>query len=339
MEKLTSMICAKCGRQPSDMLILICNHNLCLICAGKSMSSEIYKNIEIHVIPKQKITCEICSSNTELDPNSVIELLKLCEEEYSVLKYEREIQYQKEESYSIPDFCRVHPEEPLGYFCFDCETECICAECAIHGKHKGHDVMQIKKAYPIIKDKIEEMFLHVTGKIDEIELRNEKLENQKKEIINQGNSAKQQVLVSFEDLRARIDRKEREIISQIERTVQDNLKDVENYMRIISGKIEAFEELGEGIKKVLNTNSYCEALDFYAENNKKIFESVESEVAMIGNIDRNVNIRCAISPQSLAEHIESVKAVQLQISALKVGDDNPVRKTTEKITRIGLKKS
>ncbi|OMJ66892.1 hypothetical protein SteCoe_36110 [Stentor coeruleus] len=334
MEKLTSMICAKCGRQPNDMLILICNHNLCLICAGKSMSSETYKNKEIH-----KIICEICSSNTELDPNSVIELLKLYEEEFNILKYKHEIQYQKDESYSISDFCKVHPDEILGYYCFDCETECICAECVIHGKHKGHDVMQIKKAYPIIKDKIEEILIHVTGKIDEIDLKNEKLENQKNEIISQGNSAKQQVLVSFEDLKARIDKKEREIISQIERTVQDSLKDVENYMRIISGKIEVLEELGQGIKKILNTSSYCEVLDFYVENNKKIFESVENEVRMIGNIDRNVNIRCAINPQSLIEHVESVKTVQLQISALKATDDSPGRKNSEKIARIGLKKS
>jgi hypothetical protein len=49
MDKLTSMICAKCGRQPSDMLILMCNHNLCLICAAKTMVSESAKNREVHV--------------------------------------------------------------------------------------------------------------------------------------------------------------------------------------------------------------------------------------------------------------------------------------------------
>ena len=49
MERATDMICAKCGRQPSDMLILMCNHNLCLLCASKSMVSDIYKLKDSHV--------------------------------------------------------------------------------------------------------------------------------------------------------------------------------------------------------------------------------------------------------------------------------------------------
>jgi hypothetical protein len=49
MEKLSSMICAKCGRQPSDMLILVCGHNLCLMCACKEMVSESTGSKEKHV--------------------------------------------------------------------------------------------------------------------------------------------------------------------------------------------------------------------------------------------------------------------------------------------------
>lgn len=49
MERITSMICAKCGRQPSDMLILVCNHNLCLLCACKEMVTEAVGNKEKHV--------------------------------------------------------------------------------------------------------------------------------------------------------------------------------------------------------------------------------------------------------------------------------------------------
>lgn len=248
--------------------------------------------------------------------------MKIYEEEYSESRYEREIQYQREESYSVPEFCREHPDETLGYFCFDCETECICAECVIHGEHKGHEVMQIKKAYPVIKDRIEDMNIYVNNKIDEIQLRGEKLESQKKEIIDQGNAAKQQVIVSFEDLRARMDKKEREIISQIERLVQQNLKEVENFTRIIIGKITALESIGEGIKRILNINSYNEVLDFYAENKEKMMNSIENEMSTLGNIDMNVNLRCAINTVSLAEHIESVKAVNIQISALRIIDDS-----------------
>lgn len=273
---------------------------------------------------------------TDLDPTSAIELLRLCEEEFSESRYEREVQFQRDYS-PAPDFCREHTDEMLAYFCFECETECICAECAIHGEHKGHEVMQIKKAFPIIKDKLEEVFLHVSNKIDEVELRAEKVENQKKELIDQGNAAKQQVIVSFEDLRARLEKKEREIISQIERIVQENLREADNYSRIIIGKIGALESVADTLKKVMSGGQQTELLDFYAENKEKIFANVESELATLGNIDRSTSLRCVITPQSLGEHIDSIKAVQLQISALKYIEDPVLSRQSEKSRRINIK--
>jgi len=36
-------------------------------------------------------------------------------------------------------------------------SDCICPECIIHGVHKDHEVKTVKKAYPIIKEKIDEI--------------------------------------------------------------------------------------------------------------------------------------------------------------------------------------
>ena len=47
-----------------------------------------------------------------------------------------------------------HPDEEISYFCFDCLNNCICPECVIHGTHKNHEVMTVKKAYPIVKAKV-----------------------------------------------------------------------------------------------------------------------------------------------------------------------------------------
>ena len=275
---------------------------------------------------------------TELDPESAVELLNLCEEEFSESRYEREVQYRREEYSTVPDLCREHPDEQLGYFCFDCESECICAECVIHGQHRGHEVMQIKKAYPIVRDKVEEIFLSISNKIDEIELRAEKIETQKKDIIDQGNAAKQQVLVSFEDLRTRIERKEKEIVAQIDRIIEESMKETENYAKIIMAKGKAMENISETVKKIMNSDSQIELLDFYAENRDKIYENTESELSTLGAIDRSTNLRCVISPSSLADHIESIKAVQLQISALKCIDDPLDRKSsTERSKRFQQK--
>jgi len=53
-------------------------------------------------------------------------------------------------------YCSVHPEEPAQFFCLDCESECICAECAVQrdGAHHGHDVINVRTAYQRLSGEI-----------------------------------------------------------------------------------------------------------------------------------------------------------------------------------------
>jgi B-box zinc finger/Putative zinc finger in N-recognin (UBR box) len=80
--------------------------------------------------------------------------------------------------------CREHPEEEVNYFCFDCQTTSgpICSECVIHGLHKGHNVSTLKKAYPQILAKIEELQIQLGTKVDELQLQNQRLESRKREM-------------------------------------------------------------------------------------------------------------------------------------------------------------
>lgn len=42
-EDQTSISCAKCGQTPDDVLILTCDHNLCLPCASSNLKKEVAK--------------------------------------------------------------------------------------------------------------------------------------------------------------------------------------------------------------------------------------------------------------------------------------------------------
>ncbi|CAE7799214.1 MID2 [Symbiodinium sp. CCMP2592] len=53
--------------------------------------------------------------------------------------------------------CPWHPEEPVNYFCLDCESNCVCAECCLHGKHRGHSVQCVLKAVCMLPDRAEEL--------------------------------------------------------------------------------------------------------------------------------------------------------------------------------------
>lgn len=57
------------------------------------------------------------------------------------------------------DPCKDHPDEEVNYFCFDCLCPPVCPECVVHGAHRGHEVATLRKAYPIVISKVEELGL------------------------------------------------------------------------------------------------------------------------------------------------------------------------------------
>lgn len=55
-------LCSICERQPEDLLVLLCRHNLCVSCA-----TEIYRLNDC----ANPFICEICLSETPLDEETV----------------------------------------------------------------------------------------------------------------------------------------------------------------------------------------------------------------------------------------------------------------------------
>lgn len=98
------------------------------------------------------------------------------------------------------DYCKAHPDEEINYFCFECLCQPICSECVIHGEHKGHNVQTIKKSYPIITDKLEDLVIHISSKIDDLHVVENRLEARKREVIDQTNTIKQKMANAFEDI-------------------------------------------------------------------------------------------------------------------------------------------
>lgn len=68
-----STICAICQLQPEDMLIFACQHNLCIACA-----TEVYA-VSAH--GSNRLACEICLEETQLDEETVICLKNLAKKD------------------------------------------------------------------------------------------------------------------------------------------------------------------------------------------------------------------------------------------------------------------
>lgn len=160
-----SFQCAVCGDALEDALILICNHNLCLNCAGKNLkANESYESGQ-----PVALTCSRCNAVTNVDAESATHLVEnvntvddvpvgggklagragsggAASSDHSSTRAGMSKTPMITGVQGVSSLCPSHPDEPLQYFCLDCESKCVCAECVIHGMHKGHECLSVKKA-------------------------------------------------------------------------------------------------------------------------------------------------------------------------------------------------
>ncbi len=146
-------------------------------------------------------------------------------------------------------YCLEHTDELINYYCFQCNVGNICAECVIHGTHKGHDVQTLKKAYPLICSKLEDLKGSVHSKIEELISSQQKLDNGKKEIESQVGSIKKRISDTVKELKENIDRKEQELMREADEFSEANTKQVDHPLRLANGRAMNLSEHIQSIKE------------------------------------------------------------------------------------------
>ena len=165
--------------------------------------------------------------------------------------------------------CQEH-NEPIIYLCLDCMSKCICTECIIHGMHKNHDVLNIKKAYPLIYNKTQEISSLIISKIKELNSTQKNIEQKKKEISVLNNKCKIDIRQTFDELRNLLNKKEKEIMEKTENTLNDNFNELNTYNQIINSKIILLTKLNETVNAYLMRKDELNLINFYTENKNKI---------------------------------------------------------------------
>lgn len=118
-------------------------------------------------------------------------------------------------------FCSEHPDEELSYYCLDCEGNCICAECAIRGRHKEHDVQPIRRAYSEIVKRVKEVVGNLEARRDVVNTILARIESHKREIGENTRSIKESMALSFNEVREKLKKKEAEFVSAADKFQED----------------------------------------------------------------------------------------------------------------------
>jgi len=342
--------CAKCGCLPDDILTLTCNHDLCLPCAARNLQREVNKygdgtkTIMCELCGAPTILDE--SSVEELLKIPFGEAREQSSYVYSPgkqysgypspmenriprtplgqsqegLKYlQNETVIQERPSHfsesrkGMRAFCIEHPDEEISYYCFDCLANCICPECVIHGAHKNHDVLTVKKSYPIVRNKVEDALNLLNGKLDEEKILEDKFNNSKRDMRENNKVLKKQVGDIFQEIRNRIDKKEKEIMNIMDTALEDASREIDLFVKTLENKASAVRSTFDLIKNHLTARDEVLLLNFYANNNHKLKQQLESEEINFKKLHESYVPKV---PMNFNEIIDSLSILQVQISAI-----------------------
>ena len=215
--------------------------------------------------------------------------------------------------------CQEH-NEPITYLCLDCMSKCICTECVVHGVHRNHEVLNIKKAYPLIYNKTQEISNIICSRIKELNLTQKNIEQKKREINNLNSKCKIDIRQAFDELRNLLNKKEKEIINKTENTLNDNFNELNTYYQIINSKIILLNRLNETVNAYLMRKDELNLINFYTENKNKIL--IQTELNEINNInDLNINslsnLKIDIDKSSFDAMISAINTLNFDINTFK----------------------
>ena len=217
--------------------------------------------------------------------------------------------------------CKEHGE-PISYLCLDCMINCICSECIIHGAHKNHEVLNIKKAYPLIYKKIQEIEININSKKKELFLAQNNIEQKKKDISALNKKCRIDIKQAFNEIRSLLDKKEKEIIKNIEITLNDNLNELNNCNNLIQTKLLSMNKLTETINSYLMQKKEIILINFYTDNKNKILSKLDLNDINKLNLNIISNLKVDIDRSSFDSISSAINSFNFKIDIRKGDDKN-----------------
>ena len=278
---------------------------------GKNLFSNYNLNSPVNIVYLSKNNNR-SFNNTKKNNNNYIYRNIFSDDESSILNLK--------ENQIKSDICREHGE-PLNYLCLDCLKNCICAECVIHGVHKNHEVLNVKKAYPLIYSKTQEMGNNINSKLKKLYFTQKNIEQKIKDISLLTKNCKNDIKQTFNEIRSLLDKKEKEIINNTENSFRENINELNNYNNIIQNKILSLTNLVETINSSLMNKKHLNLINFYIENKKNIISQSDINEINKLNIDNMAIIKVNIDKTSFDNIISAINSLNFQINSYK-GNDN-----------------
>ena len=234
---------------------------------------------------------------------------------YDMNNYNNNLLIANSNIVNLKNLCSEHGE-PISYLCLDCMSKCICSECIVHGIHHNHDVLNIKKAYPLIFSKTQDLHKFISEKISDLNLNKRNIEQKKSNIGSLNQRCKNEIKNAFQIIRIRLNEKENEIIEKTESTLKDTLNELNTYIHIIQGKITTLNKILDSLNAHLMRKDELTLINYYCDNKNNILSQIDSN-ENIFNINTISDLKINIDKSSFDNMLISLNNLNFEINSFK----------------------
>ena len=200
--------------------------------------------------------------------------------------------------------CLDH-DEPLGVYCFDCDM-LICRDCTMKD-HRDHNFEFCKKAAATTKSNLLEKLDPLKTQSHSLAHAVEEVRTTKQELESKRDNVRNTIKTSFKELRDILNNRERELLGEADRLVQekmDRLSVQEKTLSLASAEVKSVVDYTEQCVRHCTDN---EVMSTHAEIRRQIEREIEEcskswrSLEPVEKVDIEVEVRYAEALQQLCQ--------------------------------------
>ncbi|XP_025974438.2 E3 ubiquitin/ISG15 ligase TRIM25-like [Dromaius novaehollandiae] len=226
-----SYSCPMCKSQLEPMLELQKNFQLCSIVETFLATTSEGKQGKSSPEERKMVLCDFCLDQPQpavkicLTCDSSLCQVHLNKHNAKASRVQDHIQVEAGTGHSVEERkCREHGRL-LECFCED-ERECICVLCSIAGSHMGHSIVTLKEARDkelgVLARTVEQMQENKSTLANALE----ELQKSENQLKTNTKTVTSQLVNLFEEIRAEVNQKEQQILSDIQSNEEKQLSDI-----------------------------------------------------------------------------------------------------------------
>ena len=214
--------------------------------------------------------------------------------------------------------CPDH-DEPLVIYCFDCDM-LICRDCTMRD-HRDHNFEFCKKVAATTKSNLLEKLEPLKTQSSSLSHAVEEVRTTKQELETERNTVANTIKTSFKELRDILDNRERELLGEADRLVQekmDRLSVQEKTLSLASAEVQSVVDYTEQCVRHCTDN---EVMSTHTETRSRIEREIKEHdkswrsLEPVVEVDIGMEVRCAEALQQLCQTQANI--IQLPIDPSK----------------------